>query len=110
MGYLLATLSALVEVSADFLSKRWSIQGGVALATLAIALYATNGALFLASLHYGKLTVLAAVWVVMVFVATSCIGIFVYHESINRIEFLALALGFCSILLFVSDEILTHRS
>lgn len=104
LGYLLILAGAIATVLADYLSEVWSRGGGHGW-MLAVVLYALTGAAFTYSLKFGELTILNAAWSVGVFVVTSCLGLFIFHERLSTTQWVALGLGFLSILLFILDEI-----
>ncbi len=103
LGYLLVFAGSITTIVGDYLAKRWSVAGGLE-GFPAIALYAITGALFMSSLKFGELTIMNAVWSILVFVLTSCIGLFIFHERLSHMQWVALSLGFLSILLFLIDE------
>jgi len=103
-GYFLVFLGAITTVFADYLSETWSRIGGNGW-IVALLLYAVTGAAFMSSLKFNELTIINATWSVAVFLITSCLGLFIFHERLSTVQWAALILGFFSILLFVVDEI-----
>lgn len=104
VGYLLVFGGAIATVLADYLAETWSRAGGYGW-VVALILYATSGAAFIYSLKFGELTILNAAWSIWVFLITSCVGLYIFHERLSTIQWIALVLGFLSILLFITDEI-----
>lgn len=105
LPYLLVILGAVATVSADWFSKTWSIERVWWYFVIAALLYLTSGVSFTISLTMGKLTVLNAFWSVFVFVASTLLGMLVFHESTSSLQKAALAFGFISIILFVAAEV-----
>ncbi len=103
-GYLLVFSGAIATVLADYLAETWSRVGGYGW-LLAIGLYLISGATFIYSLKFGELTILNATWSIWVFIITSCVGLFIFHERLSTVQWVALVLGFLSVLLFILDEI-----
>lgn len=107
LPYLLVIIGAFATVTADWFSKSWSISRIPWYFVIAGVLYLTSGLAFTVSLTMGKLTVLNAFWSVFVFVASTMLGMFVFHESTSLLQKSALALGFASIVLFALAEVRT---
>lgn len=103
-GFLFISLGAALTVFADYQAKRWSLSPSPWLLTTIIVLYAASGLAFTYALRFGKLTVLNAIWTIAVFTITSALGLLFFHERLSRIQFLALILGFVSIILFTVHE------
>jgi multidrug transporter EmrE-like cation transporter len=104
LPYLLVIFGAIATVAADWFSKTWTVERVPVYFVIATLLYASSGVSFTLSLTMGKLTVLNAFWSVFVFVASTLLGMLVFHESTTLVQKFALGFGFVSILLFSVAE------
>jgi multidrug transporter EmrE-like cation transporter len=93
LGYILVLIGAAATVSADYLAEAWARAGGYGW-VIALAFYVISGASFIYSLKFGELTVLNATWSVWVFLATSLVGLFIFHERLSPVQWVAPALLF----------------
>ncbi len=103
-GFLFVFSGAIATVLADYLAEMWSRIGGPGW-MIALILYVISGATFMYSLRFGELTIMNASWSVLVFIVTSCVGLFIFHERLSMVQWVALCFGFLSIVLFILDEV-----
>lgn len=96
-------LVALSEISADYLSKLWSVKGGWLLVVMSLMAYLASGVFWLFALKSGAgLARGVAIFSVLSAVIAILIGLFIFDEKLPVHGYVGIALGLASIALLAS--------
>jgi len=102
MNYLFLSLvggAVVLEVIADVLFKRWSLEGRSILLALGLALYFAGTVVWAYSLKYEYLSKAITVFTVLNLVLVILAGVLLFDEQLSTINKVGVALGVLSVVL-----------
>ena len=93
-------LSALFFAGGEYLSKTWATQPSINKTIFVVLCYALGTLTWLpAMLHKNQLAVMGTIWLLLATIATIVIGVFVFHESLNTLNWIGIILAIFALFL-----------
>jgi len=93
-------ISALFFAAGEFLSKLWGQAPSIRLTILVVLVYSLGSITWLpALLHKNQLSVMGTLWLLLGVLATIIIGVFVFHEHLNRYQIIGVVLALLAMIL-----------
>jgi probable blue pigment (indigoidine) exporter len=99
-AWLWLVFSALFFASGEYLSKRWGMNPSFGFALIVVVTYAFGTFAWLpALLHKNQLAIMGTLWLVFAIVATISIGVLVFGEKLNLMQWIGVFLALASLIL-----------
>jgi len=96
-------ISSVFFAAGEFLSKKWSLTPNLKTTIFVLLAYAISSLIWLPSLlHKNQLATMGTIWSVLSIVATVTIGIFIFHERLNTMQWLGVVLALVALTLLGS--------
>jgi multidrug transporter EmrE-like cation transporter len=95
----LLLLAVVLEVAADILFKKWSIENKGLLLGIGLALYLVGTIFWAMSLKYDFLSKAVSIFTVLNMILVVIVGLFVFKEDVSTINKIGIALGIISVIL-----------
>ncbi len=87
-------ISSVFFAAGEFLSKKWGMAPNFNNTILVIIAYSISSLLWLpALLHKNQLAIMGTFWLVLATIATVAIGVLVFHEKLNNLQWLGVLLA-----------------
>jgi len=92
--------SALWFAAGEYLSKRWGMQPSWGLAVIVVLVYSVGTFAWLpALLHRNQLAIMGTLWLVLATICTVGVGIFLFHEQLNTLQWAGVGLAIVALIL-----------
>jgi multidrug transporter EmrE-like cation transporter len=97
--YLLLLLSGAFVIMGDFFAKLWSVERGSWLFILSMVGYTLSSLLYIPVLLKGDLVITALIWSLLNIVGFSIIGLYVFKERLDTLQWIGVILGMVAMVL-----------
>lgn len=93
-------ISSVFFAAGEFLSKKWGMNPNFSNTLIVLIAYTISSLLWLPSLlHKNQLLLMGTMWIVLAMMATVLIGLIIFHEKINALQWLGLFLALAALIL-----------
>ena len=95
----LLVLAVLIEVSADILFKKWSLEGRNILFILGMVVYALGTCFWALSLKFDYLSKAVSIFTVLNLIGVILVGVIMFNEKLTLVNKIGIGLGIISVIL-----------